>query len=184
MGDWRELPLEGVYELTPRKIGDERGFFSETYKVDELRRMGLHKEFVQDNHSFSKARGVLRGMHYQLPPHGQAKLVRVVQGSIYDVVIDVRKGSRTFGRWTALHLSREAWNQLYVPIGFAHGFVTLEENTEVIYKVTAPYAPECERAIRYDDPALGIRWPVDLSSVTVSSKDAAAPRLADQHELL
>jgi dTDP-4-dehydrorhamnose 3,5-epimerase len=136
-------------------------------------------EFVQDNHSYSAAKGVLRGLHYQMAPAAQAKLVRVTRGSIFDVAVDIRAGSPTFGRWTGLVLSAQLGNQIMVPTGFAHGFVTLEEHCEVQYKVTAPYRPDLDRAIRFDDPAIGIEWPVETAGVQLSVKDRAAPLLAD-----
>ena len=135
--------------------------------------------FVQDNHSLSRKAGVLRGLHYQLPPFAQDKLVRVISGAILDVAVDIRKSSPTFGRWLALEVSAEKWNQILVPKGFAHGFVTLIPDTEVIYKVTERYAPECDRSIRFDDPAIGIDWRVSAADVTLSDKDRNAPLLAD-----
>jgi dTDP-4-dehydrorhamnose 3,5-epimerase len=175
----RPLGLEGVLEIVPCKFGDARGFLSETYNRDSFRAAGLDIDFVQDNHSHSAAKGVLRGLHYQLPPSAQDKLVRVVRGSIFDVVVDIRKSSPSFGKWVGLEVSAGAWNQIFVPKGFAHGFVTLEADTEVIYKVSNLYAPKLDRAIRYDDPEIGIDWPISASSVQVSDKDRAAPRLAD-----
>ncbi len=138
---------------------------------------GLELAFVQDNHSYSAARGVLRGLHYQVPPAAQHKLVRVSRGAVFDVAVDIRTGSPTFGQWAGVFLSAELWNQLLVPAGFAHGFVTLEEHTEVQYKVTAPYRPQLERSIRFDDPSIGIDWPVEPGAITLSAKDAAAPLL-------
>ena len=134
---------------------------------------------MQDNHSLSRAAGVLRGLHYQLPPFAQDKLVRVVRGAIFDVAVDIRKNSPTFGRWLGLEVSAEKWNQILVPRGFAHGFVTLVPNTEVVYKVTERYAPEYDRSIRFDDPAIGIDWPVPAAGITLSDKDRGAPLLAD-----
>jgi dTDP-4-dehydrorhamnose 3,5-epimerase len=141
--------------------------------------IGLDHEFVQDNHSFSAASGVLRGLHFQIPPAAQDKLVRVSRGSVYDVAVDIRRGSPSFGRWAGLVLSAELWNQIWVPKGFAHGFVTLEPDTEVQYKVTAPYDPSCDRGIRFDDPAIGVEWPIGADEVQLSDKDRAAPLLAD-----
>jgi len=175
----RPLGLDGVFEIIPRKFGDDRGFFSETYKVSALAEAGIHLSFVQDNHSFSAAKSVVRGLHYQLPPFAQDKLVRVVRGAILDVAVDIRKSSPTFGKWVALEVSAEKWNQILVPKGFAHGFMTLVENTEVIYKVTDYYSPEHDRSIRFDDPAIGIEWPLPTSSVQLSDKDQKAPLLAD-----
>ena len=173
------LELEGVVEIVPPRFGDDRGIFSETYNAKRFAEAGIQLEFVQDNHSFSVARGVVRGLHYQLPPHPQAKLVRVTKGRIYDVAVDIRRSSPTFGKWVGLEISAEKWNQILVPVGFAHGFVTLETDTEVIYKVTDFYAPECECSIRFDDDGIGINWPVDLAAVQLSEKDRHAPSLGD-----
>lgn len=175
----KELALPGVYEITPRRFGDQRGFFSETYSAARLSEHGIDLDFVQDNHSLSGAIGVLRGLHYQLAPFAQAKLVRVVRGAILDVAVDIRKSSPTFGKWLALEVTAEKWNQILVPEGFAHGFVTLLPDTEVVYKVNRPYAPDHERSIRYDDPAIGIEWSVPVSGLTLSDKDTKAPLLAD-----
>lgn len=172
------LGLEGVFELRPQKYGDARGFFSETYNADRFAAAGITLTFVQDNHSFSTAKGVIRGLHYQLPPRAQDKLVRVSRGAILDVVVDIRRSSPTFGKWASLVVSAARWNQVLVPKGFAHGFVTLEENTEVIYKVTDYYSPKHDRSIRFDDTAIGIEWPFPASAVQLSEKDKAAPMLA------
>lgn len=179
MAEIRPLGLDGVVEIRPVRHGDARGFFSETYNRARMGEAGIDIEFVQDNHSYSAAAGVLRGLHYQLPPRAQDKLVRVVRGSIFDVVVDIRRGAPTFGRWVGLTVSARDWNQVLVPKGFAHGFVTLEADTEVIYKVSDYYAPQQDRGIRFDDPAIGIEWPFDLSSAQLSDKDRAAPLLAD-----
>ena len=168
-----------MVEIRPRKFGDERGFFSQVWSAEDMAGAGLELDFVQDNHSYSAARGVLRGLHYQVAPAAQHKLVRVSRGSIFDVAVDVREGSPTFGKWVGLTLSAELWNQLLVPVGFAHGFVTLEDDTEVQYKVTAPYRPELERSIRFDDPRIAVEWPVAAGDVRLSAKDEAAPFLAD-----
>lgn len=175
----RPLEIEGLLEIHPPKHGDERGFFSEVWREDRLAEAGVDVHFVQDNHSYSRVPGVLRGLHYQLPPAGQDKLVRVTRGSVFDVAVDIRRDSPTFGRWAGLVLSAGEWNQLFVPKGFAHGFVTLEEDCEVLYKVSAPFAPELDRAIRFDDPDIGIEWPVDHAKLTLSDRDRQAPRLAD-----
>jgi dTDP-4-dehydrorhamnose 3,5-epimerase len=179
MVEVRELELAGVYEITPKKFGDHRGFFSETYSASSLAAQGINLVFIQDNHSLSKTSGVLRGLHYQLPPVAQDKLVRVTRGAILDVAVDIRKSSPTFGSWLALEVSAEKWNQILIPKGFAHGFVTLVPDTEVIYKVTERYAPESDRSIRFDDPAIGIDWRVSPEVVTLSDKDRAAPLLAE-----
>jgi dTDP-4-dehydrorhamnose 3,5-epimerase len=175
----RPLELSGLLEIRPRRFRDDRGFFSEVWREDRLADVGVHAHFVQDNHSYSKARGVLRGLHYQLPPAAQDKLVRVSRGSIFDVAVDVRQGSSTLGRWAGLVVSAREWNQLLVPKGFAHGFVTLEDDTEVLYKASAAYSPEHERTIRFDDPAIGIVWPIEVQELILSEKDRSAPLLAD-----
>jgi dTDP-4-dehydrorhamnose 3,5-epimerase len=179
MTEIRALGLDGVFEIIPRKFGDARGFFSETYNAERMRQAGLALEFVQDNHSYSAAKGVLRGLHYQLPPRAQDKLVRVIKGAILDVAVDIRRSSPTFGKWLALEVSAEKWNQILVPKGFAHGFVTLTADTEVLYKVTDLYAPEHDRSIRFDDPQIGIAWPLPAAGLQLSDKDRKAPFLAD-----
>lgn len=179
MLDVRPLGLEGVVEIRPPRFSDERGFFSETWSAAAFGEAGYDLDFVQDNHSFSKARGVLRGLHFQAPPLAQDKLVRVTRGAIFDVAVDIRRGSPTFGSWVGTTLSSEEWNQVLVPRGFAHGFLTLEAETEVQYKVTAPYSPAHDRAIRFDDPAIGIDWPIAPGELILSDKDRAAPLLAD-----
>lgn len=179
MPRFRQLGLDGVVEIVPDKFGDDRGFFSEVYHHDVYRTNGVDAEFIQDNHSVSTPVGVLRGLHFQLPPFAQAKLVRVVEGAVFDVAVDIRRGSPTYGQWVGLEISAAGWNQLYIPVGFAHGFVTLEPNTAFLYKVSAPYAPDHDRSIRYDDPEIGIDWPVDTSKVIVSAKDEAAKTLAE-----
>lgn len=175
----RPLSLDGVLELSPRKFGDDRGFFSETYNAKSFAEAGINLTFVQDNHSYSAAKGVVRGLHYQLPPFAQDKLLRVIRGAILDVAVDIRKSSPTFGKWVAQEVSAEKWNQILVPKGFAHGFMTLVEHTEVIYKVTNYYSPEHDRSIRFDDPAIGIDWPIVSSGVQLSDKDRKAPLFAD-----
>ena len=179
MPEVRPLELDGVLEIRPHRFGDERGFFSEVWRDDWLGELGLDVRFVQDNHSRSKARGVLRGMHFQRPPAAQDKLVRVARGAIFDVALDIRAGSPTFGRWAGIVLSAAEWNQLFIPKGFAHGFVTLEDDTDVLYKVSGAYSPDHDCAIRFDDPAVAIEWPVDPASIIVSEKDRTAPFLAD-----
>jgi dTDP-4-dehydrorhamnose 3,5-epimerase len=174
----RPLGLAGLIEIRVPRMGDERGFFSETWNRDAWASAGIDVEFVQDNHSLSARPGVLRGLHYQLEPMAQDKLVRVVRGAIFDVAVDVRRSSPTFGHWAGLTLSAREWNQLLVPKGFAHGFVTLEPDTEVLYKVSAPYSPGHDRAVRYDDPAIGIAWPEVGPNFQLSAKDSAAPLLA------
>lgn len=178
MLDVRSLGLDGVWEISPRKFDDNRGFFSETYNAESYAKAGISLNFVQDNHSFSAATGVVRGLHYQLPPRAQHKLVRVTRGRIFDVAVDIRRGSPTFAKWVGIELSAQKWNQILIPAGFAHGLITLEPNTEVLYKVTDYYAPEQDRSIRFDDPQIGIQWPVDIANVQLSEKDRAAPLLA------
>jgi dTDP-4-dehydrorhamnose 3,5-epimerase len=177
--------LEGVVIVEPAVFADERGWFMESFNEARfetaLRALGLPPapRFVQDNHSCSKA-GVLRGLHYQLPPHAQGKLVRVVRGAAFDVAVDIRRGSPGFGRWTGVTLSADNRRQLWIPEGFAHGFVALEDDTHFLYKTTDVWAKDCERAIRWDDPAIGIDWPLPpgLAAPLVAPKDAAAPLLA------
>jgi dTDP-4-dehydrorhamnose 3,5-epimerase len=173
----RETGLAGVLEIQPQMHGDERGSFCEVWNADDFARHGIRTQFVQDNHSVSRQRGVMRGLHYQLAPFAQDKLVRVVRGSIFDVAADIRPNSPTFGRWIGVELSAARWNQLLVPAGYAHGFVTLEPDTEVIYKVSRPYSRDHERAVRFDDPRLAIAWPVDASAMQLSEKDRLAPTL-------
>jgi dTDP-4-dehydrorhamnose 3,5-epimerase len=170
--------LDGVLILEPRVFGDERGFFLESFNqrvFDEA--VGRHVEFVQDNHSRSQ-RGVLRGLHYQLPPHEQGKLVRVVSGSVFDVAVDMRRSSPTFGRWAGVELSSENHRQLWIPPGFAHGFLVLSESADFLYKTTGYYAAQAEAAVRWDDPALGIDWPQLGMSPVLSGKDRDAPAFA------
>lgn len=178
-----ETELPGVKVLIPKKMGDNRGFFSEVYSRKALAAAGVVADFVQDNHSLSAQKGVVRGLHYQLPPMAQAKLVRVVHGAILDVAVDIRRASPTFGRHVSVVLSAENWKQIFVPIGFAHGFITLEPNTEVVYKVTSDYSPAHERAFRWNDPELGIDWDIDEASAILSPRDKTHPMLRDVKEL-
>ena len=175
----RSLGLEGVLEIVPKRHGDARGFFMETYNAERFSQAGIDLVFVQDNHSYSAAAGVLRGLHYQLSPRAQDKLLRVIRGSVLDIAVDIRRGSKTFGKWIAHEISAEKGNQILVPKGFAHGFVTLVPDTEVLYKVTDTYSPEHERSIRFDDPAIGIEWPSLAGGFQLSDKDLKAPLLAD-----
>ena len=164
--------------VEPKVIGDERGFFYESFNRKAFcEAIGHQVEFVQDNHSKS-AKNVLRGLHYQLPPKAQGKLVRVVQGEVFDVAVDIRKGSKTFGQWAGVHLSGENKKQLWVPEGFAHGFVVLTETAEFLYKTTDYYAPEYERSLLWCDKALGIQWPID-GEVKLAAKDAAGKPLSE-----
>ncbi len=165
-----------------RRFEDERGFFSETFHRDRLREAGIDAEFVQDNHSLSRSRGTIRGLHFQVPPHPQAKLVRVTRGAILDVAVDLRRRSPTFGQHVSAVVSAERWNQIYVPVGFAHGFCTLEPETEVVYKVDGYYAPDHDRGLLWNDPELAIDWPVAPEEAILSEKDRRHPRLADLEE--
>jgi dTDP-4-dehydrorhamnose 3,5-epimerase len=175
----RALDLNGVLEIRPKQFADGRGFFSEIWNREQWRQAGIDIDFVQDNHSYSNERGVLRGLHYQAPPMAQAKLVRVTRGAVFDVAVDIRQGSPTFGLWVSAILSADRWNQLLIPMGFAHGFLTLEENCEVQYKVSLPYSAEHDRGIRFDDPEIGIDWPIANAELYLSDKDRTAPFLAD-----
>lgn len=170
--------LQGVLILTPARHGDARGFFSESWSRRVMAGQGLDLDFVQDNHSLSMQVGTVRGLHYQAPPHAQDKLVRCGRGAILDVAVDFRAGSPTFGHWVAEELSAENGRQLLVPKGFLHGFATLLPESEIIYKCTDHYAPECDGAVRFDDPAIGIDWGFDTRGAVLSAKDAAAPLLA------
>jgi len=178
MLDVRPLRLDGVFEIRPSRIEDSRGFFSEVWNAEHMAQAGFDVDFVQDNHSRSAARGVLRGLHFQVPPAAQHKLIRVSRGSVFDVAVDIRRGSATFGQWVGATLSADAWNQMLIPPGFAHGFLTLEEDSEVQYKVSAPYRPELDRAIRFDDPDIGIVWPLAGAEIQLSDKDRNAPFLS------
>ena len=173
----RPTALEGIVEFLPRRHGDARGWFAEVFRDDLCREAGIAIDWVQDNQSFSAEAGTLRGLHLQAPPHAQDKLVRVLAGSVLDVAVDVRVGSPTFGRWVAVELSAERLNALLVPQGFAHGFITLEPNTMVHYKVSAFYDRDAERAIAWDDADLAIAWPAGLTPV-LSDKDAVAASFA------
>lgn len=175
----RDIGL-GVLELVPKRFGDARGFFAETWQRQRFEACGIADAWVQDNQSLSSEPLVLRGLHVQRAPMVQAKLIRVLRGMIFDVAVDVRRTSPSFGRWVSCVLSADAFNQLYVPEGFAHGFLTLEPNTEVLYKVSAPYAPDCERSIAWNDPEIAIAWPLGEGQRPVlSAKDADAPFLPD-----
>ena len=170
--------LAGVKSLTPTRVGDSRGCFSESWNKKVLADHGLLFDFVQDNHSVSARAGTVRGLHFQAPPHAQAKLVRCGKGSILDVAVDIRRGSPTFGRWVSVLLSFENGRQLLIPEGFLHGFATLEPDSEIIYKCTDYYVPSADRAVRYDDPDVGIDWGL-VAPPLLSEKDASAPFLRD-----
>lgn len=178
MTGFRRLAIPEVVEITPPKSGDHRGFFSEVFKRSAFEVEGIAIDWVQDNQSFSADAGTVRGLHFQAPPFAQAKLIRVLRGAIFDVAVDIRAGAPSYGKWVAVELSAGKWNQLLVPVGFAHGFMTLTPDVEVLYKVSAPYSREREVAIRWDDPDLGIAWPRPRNAV-LSDKDAAAPSFKD-----
>jgi len=175
----QHLAIDGLILVTPTKRLDARGFFSEIYRRESFQAAGISTEFVQDNHVFSVQCGVLRGMHFQTPPHAQGKLVRCTRGTILDVAIDIRKGSPTFGRHVAVELSASNWKQLWIPPGFAHGYLTLEANAEVIYKVTDYWAPQCERGLAWNDPEVGIDWGIPEGQLTLAEKDRSNPRLSE-----
>lgn len=177
--DIQELELPGLLLITPARQGDERGFFSETFRHDRFEAVAGPVRFVQDNHSLSMARGTVRGLHFQSPPMAQGKLVRVTRGVVLDVAVDVRPGSVTFGRHVSIELSAANWQQLWIPPGFLHGFCTLTDEVEFLYKVTAFYSAEHDGAVAFNDPDLGIRWPFPEDGLTLSAKDRAAPRLRD-----
>ena len=178
-----ESAIPDVKIIVPAKAGDRRGFLSETFNRERWAENGCRFEFVQENHTLSPTRGTIRGLHYQIAPAAQAKVVRVVRGAIYDVAVDLRRGSPTFGKWVGTVLSAAQWNQIAVPVGFAHGFCTLEPDTEVLYKLTAHWSPEHERGIRWDDAALAIDWPKLSEPPLVSNRDRRWPALADQPDL-
>lgn len=171
-------PLAGVVVITPARHGDERGFFSESYNARALTAEGIDVVFVQDNHSLSEKVGTIRGLHFQAPPYAQDKLVRCGKGALFDVAVDIRSGSPTYGQWFGTELSFENGRQLLVPAGFAHGFVTLKPETEIIYKCSDYYNRDSEGALRWDDPQIGIDWG-GVSDPILSEKDAVAPLLAD-----
>jgi dTDP-4-dehydrorhamnose 3,5-epimerase len=180
---FKDLELKGLKLIQPKKFGDDRGFFSETHNSQTWAKAGLHYDFVQDNHSLSSDIGTLRGLHFQVPPFAQDKLVRVLRGRILDVAIDLRRSSPTFKKYTAVELSYENWNQLFIPIGFAHGFITLEPDTEVLYKVTNFYSPAHDRGVAWDDTELNIQWPFKKSEISLSQKDQKLPKLSDVESL-
>lgn len=169
--DFQKTNLRDVFLIKPQVFQDKRGFFLESYNEDEFKKAGIDAKFVQDNHSFSKEKGVLRGLHFQLPPFTQAKLVRVTAGAVFDVVVDLRKDSETFGKWQGFELSTENFQMLFVPRGFAHGFCTLEEDTEFLYKCDNLYAPDHDSGIIWNDTDLKIDWPLDSEPI-ISEKDS------------
>ena len=164
--------------LVPKRFGDDRGFFAETYSRRKYLEYGIDLEFVQDNHSVSQEIGTLRGLHFQAPPHAQAKLIRCVRGAIFDVVVDIRRGSPAYGKWEGYKLTAENGHQLYVPVGFAHGFLTIKPSSEIVYKCSDYYAPEAEGSIMWNDPDIGINWDLNGEPI-LSSKDADALTLKD-----
>jgi dTDP-4-dehydrorhamnose 3,5-epimerase len=168
----------GLLEIRPKRFEDDRGFFSETWNAQRFAEAGIKVAFVQDNHSLSVDAGTLRGLHFQTPPLAQAKLVRVTRGSAYDVAVDLRPLSPTYRHWAAVTLSAAEWNQLFIPVGFAHGFLTLEPDTEVQYKTSTAYSPQHDRAIRFDDPEIAIDWPFAAVAPILSDRDRAAAFLA------
>ena len=171
--------IQDVKILTPKRFGDERGFFSEVFNEQRFADAGIAVHFVQDNHSLSAKAGTIRGLHFQAPPFAQAKLVRVVRGRMLDVAVDLRRSSPTYGRHVAVELSPESWRQIFVPVGFAHGFCTLEANTEVVYKASNYYSAAHDFGLAWDDPSLGIRWPAAPGGATLSDKDRRHPTLSD-----
>jgi dTDP-4-dehydrorhamnose 3,5-epimerase len=173
------LAIPDVMLITPQKFGDNRGFFSETFNAQRMVEAGITEPFVQDNHSRSAKRGTVRGLHCQIAPSIQGKLVRVTKGAVWDVAVDIRKGSPTYGQFAAATLSADNWAQLWIPGGFLHGFCALEPDTEFLYKVTADYDPKAERGVIWNDPDLALPWPIDPADVTLSEKDGRLPRLAD-----
>lgn len=173
------LPIPGLLLITPARFGDHRGFFSESWNRKAFAKAGIDIDFVQDNHSFSSETGTIRGLHFQAPPAAQDKLVRCGRGALFDVAVDIRKGSPTYGRWYGVELSFENGRQLLVPAGFAHGFVTRAQDTEIIYKCSDYYAPESEGALLWSDPDIAIDWGLEGRAPVLSDKDAQAGKLAD-----
>jgi dTDP-4-dehydrorhamnose 3,5-epimerase len=175
----RKLGIDGVLAISTTVARDERGWFMETYRASALRELGIEAHFVQDNHAFSLLPGTIRGLHFQKPPHAQAKLIRVLRGAIFDVAVDVRRGSPSLGKWVGITLSAAGGEQVFVPRGFAHGYCTLEANTEVVYKCDEYYAPGFEAGLNWADPATGIVWPLPSGAPIVSRKDRELPTLAE-----
>ncbi len=177
--EFERLEIKDVILVKPKVFQDERGFFLESYKKSDFVKNGIDKDFVQDNHSKS-VKGVLRGLHYQLPPKAQGKLVRCIKGEIFDVAVDIRKSSPTFGKWVGVILSEENKYMLYIPEGFAHGFLTLSDEAEVLYKTTDEYAPDLDRGIIWNDPDINIKWPIEnIEQILLSNKDKNLPPLKD-----
>ena len=176
--EFRKFDLEGPLEISPRKIEDERGYFSEIFRLDKFAERVPNIEFVQDNQSLSARPGTIRGLHFQTAPAAQGKLVRCLAGKLVDVAVDLRKGSATFGRWISLVLSPEMNNQLWVPVGFAHGFCTLEPNTVIAYRVTSYYSAPNDKGVAWNDPGIAVDWPSIADPETLSAKDRAQPGLS------
>lgn len=181
---FQRLAIPDLILVTPKRHGDARGYFSETYRETDYVAAGIAGPFVQDNQAFSQAAGVLRGLHFQIPPAAQAKLISCTQGKIFDVAVDLRPGSPTFSQYASAELSAENGHQLFVPDGFAHGYLTLTENCMVQYKVTAYYSPEDERGLAWNDPEVGIAWPIANSEPILSAKDTTLPNLTDLAPML
>jgi dTDP-4-dehydrorhamnose 3,5-epimerase len=177
------LAIPEVKLITPPRFNDPRGFFSETWSYLRFADAGIPGPFVQDNHAVSTQRGVLRGLHCQVGANAQGKLVRCISGAIFDVAVDVRQGSATYGQWVGAEISADNWTQIWVPVGFLHAYVTLTAETEVIYKVTAPYDKPAERGVIWNDPDIGIDWPIGNDEVLLSDKDTVLPRLRDSEKL-
>ena len=173
-----ETSLPGLLVLSPRRFGDARGWFSEVWNKQVLAQHAINYDFVQDNHSYSRDVGTCRGLHFQAPPHAQAKLVRCGRGSVFDVAVDIRVGSPTYGKWFGTELSAENGKQMLIPTGFLHGFVTRDPDSELLYKCTDFYAPDCDGAVRFDDPTIGIDWGIDPQAAILSEKDAKAQTFA------
>jgi dTDP-4-dehydrorhamnose 3,5-epimerase len=178
MPEVQSSDIADVKIITPAAFSDARGWFCETYNEARFQNVGIDCRFIQDNHSLSVDAGTIRGLHFQSAPHAQAKLIRVLRGSILDVAVDLRRAMPTFGRWVAIEISADDRKQVFVPVGFAHGFCTLEPNTEILYKVTDFYSPEHDMGIAWNDPDLAIPWPVSPGQATLSDKDGRLPRLA------
>ena len=174
---FQRLAIPDLILVTPKRYGDARGYFSETYRESDYRAVGINGPFVQDNQAFSQQAGILRGLHFQIPPTAQAKLVSCTQGAIFDVAVDLRPGSATFGQYASVELSAENGHQFFVPEGFAHGYLTLTENCRVQYKVSAYYSPDDERGLAWDDPEIGIEWPIADLAPILSEKDMSLPNL-------
>ena len=177
--EFLSTPIQDLVIIKPRVFHDDRGFFMESYKKTDFSNAGIDESFVQDNHSFS-SKGVLRGLHFQTEPHAQGKLVRVVKGRVWDVAVDLRPGSETYKQWYGIELSEENLTMFYIPSGFAHGFLTIEDDTHFLYKCTSEYAPKADGGIRWDDPDIAVKWPLESGQIPdVSEKDAVLPYLKE-----